>query len=105
MDYNVEKQMLHRDQYESAAMQDKMSLGQELQVLHKLVNDHDDLMDALTARLEPMLTSPQPNAIVDNPNAGALTGQSAMRDEIQNLCGRWSAQNSRLRGLLARLDV
>lgn len=85
-------------------MTDRTSLGQELASLHKLVNQHDEMLDLLTAKLEPVLSSSAPHpappdTAINNP------GQSAFRDEILTLQNRWSNQLVRLNDLINRIDT
>lgn len=84
--------------------EDKLSLGQELQALHKHVSEHDEMMDVLLNKAEGILM-PVPPTPVDDQARANRSSDSSLRAEIRLIAERMSAQNVRLRSFINRLDV
>lgn len=101
--------MRYEDEISRAAMQapmpqDKQSLGQEMQSLHKLISVWDEMTDTLVSKIEPVLSAatphPAPNDVLAN-----NPGQCALRDELLSLQNRMNNQLARLGDILSRIDT
>jgi len=86
------------------AMEDKPSLTQELQRVHKCLAEYDDLLNLLSAKIEPFLVPSVPSVRDADKDVMDQTHESAMRHEIWILCSRASSMNRRFLDLITRFD-